>query len=152
MKKFKINLDLIFNLLFPLLSSFVISMALPNFSTYYDSLNTLIKVPAVVFPIVWTILYVIMGYSGYKISSIADLKGEKLYYLQLLVNLMWTPLFFGLQNPLLGLIDILVLLVLIVLMMIHLHKTDKTLFYLWIPYLIWIVFATFLNASIFFLN
>lgn len=150
MKKIKINLDFVFNLLFPILSSFVIAMSLGDFSNYYDSLNSLVKVPRIVFPLVWGLLYVLMGYVGYKLQN--DSKGEKLYYLQLFFNLLWTPLFFGLKNIWAGAINIAILLILVIMEYVYLLKKEKKLSYYWLPYVIWTLFATFLNVSILFLN
>lgn len=148
----KINIDLIFNLLFSLMVNFVISMLLGNFSTYYNSLNTQVYVPTLVFPIVWLILYLMIGYVSYKLDELADVKGSKIFYIQLLFNVLWTPLFFGLHLSLVSAIDIVILLGLCIYMLIYLFKTNKNLAYLWIPYVIWLSFATFLNISIAILN
>ena len=148
----KINIDLVFNLLFPLLVNFVISMLLGDFSSYYSNLNSLIYVPSILFPIVWSILYLIIGYVSYKLDEAMDVKGSKIFYIQLLFNVLWTPLFFGLHLSLVSAIDIVILLGLCIYMLIYLFKTNKNLAYLWIPYVIWLSFATFLNISIAILN
>ena len=148
----RINIDLVFNLLFPLLVNFVISMLLGNFSSYYSSLNSLIRVPSVLFPIIWSILYLLIGYVSYKLDELADVKGSNIFYLQFLFNVLWTPLFFGLHLPIISAIDIVVLLGLSIYMLIYLFKKNKNLAYLWIPYVIWLSFATFLNISIAILN
>ena len=93
----KINIDLVFNLLFPLLVNFVISMLLGDFSSYYSNLNSLVRVPSILFPIIWSILYLMIGYVSYKLDELADVKGSKIFYIQLLFNVLWTPLFFGLH-------------------------------------------------------
>ena len=67
----KINIDLVFNLLFPLLVNFVISMLLGDFSSYYSNLNSLIRVPSILFPIVWSILYLMIGYVSYKLDELS---------------------------------------------------------------------------------
>lgn len=148
----RINIDLVFNLLFPLLVNFVISMLLGNFSSYYSSLNSLIRVPSVLFPIIWSILYLLIGYVSYKLDELADVKGSNIFYLQFLFNVLWTPLFFGLHLPIISAIDIVVLLGLSIYMLIYLFKKNKNLAYLWIPYVSWLAFATFLNISIAILN
>lgn len=152
MQKIKFNQNLLFNLLFPLLSSFVISMSLPSFSTFYNNLNTLIRVPPILFPIVWTILYLLMGYLGYQLSILGDSKLEKIYYIQLLVNLIWAPVFFGLKNIAIALIVIILLLGILIYFFYELFKKNKKLSYLLIPYIAWVTFATFLNLSILILN
>ena len=148
----RINIDLVFNLLFPLLVNFVISMLLGNFSSYYSSLNSLIRVPSVLFPIIWSILYLLIGYVSYKLDELADVKGSNIFYLQFLFNVLWTPLFFGLHLPIISAIDIVVLLGLSIYMLICLFKKNKNLAYLWIPYVSWLAFATFLNINIAILN
>lgn len=148
----KINIDLIFNLLFPLLVNFVISMLLGDFSSYYNNLNSLIRVPSILFPIVWSILYLIIGYVSYKLDELADIKGSKIFYIQLLFNVLWTPLFFGFHLPIVSAIDIVVLLGLSICMLIYLFKSNNNLAYLWIPYVIWLSFVAFLNISIAILN
>ena len=148
----KINIDLIFNLLFSLMVNFVISMLLGNFSTYYNSLNTQVYVPTLLFPIVWSILYLIIGYINYCLEENGDIKGSNIFYIQLLFNVLWTPLFFGLHLPLVSAIDIVVLLGVNLYMLFYLFKRHKKLAYLWIPYVIWLSFATFLNISIAILN
>ena len=148
----KINIDLIFNLLFSLMINFVISMLLGNFSTYYDSLNSQVHVPAIVFPIVWSILYLIIGYINYCLEENGDIKGSNIFYIQLLFNVIWTPLFFGLHLPLVSAIDIVILLGISLYMLFYLFKRNKKLAYLWVPYVLWLVFATYLNISIAILN
>lgn len=148
----RINIDLVFNLLFPLLVNFVISMLLGNFSSYYSNLNSLIRVPSVLFPIIWSILYLLIGYVSYKLDELEDVKGSNMFYLQFLFNVLWTPLFFGLHLPIISAIDIVVLLGLSIYMLIYLFKKNKNLAYLWIPYVSWLAFATFLNINIAILN
>ena len=148
----KINIDLVFNLLFPLLVNFVISMLLGDFSYYYSNLNSLVRVPSILFPIIWSILYLLIGYVSYKLDESADIKGSNIFYIQLLFNVLWTPLFFDLHLPLVSAIDIVILLGLSIYMLIYLFKNNKNLGYLWIPYVIWLSFATFLNISIVILN
>jgi tryptophan-rich sensory protein len=72
--------------------------------------------------------------------------------MQLGVNFLWSILFFGLRNPLLGLLDIGVLIVLIVLLIKASYKVNKSAAYLLIPYLAWVSFATLLNLSVVILN
>ena len=115
----KINIDLVFNLLFPLLVNFVISMLLGDFSSYYSNLNSLVRVPSILFPIIWSILYLLIGYVSYKLDESADIKGSNIFYIQLLFNVLWTPLFFDLHLPLVSAIDIVILLGLSIYMLIY---------------------------------
>lgn len=106
---------------------------------------------------VWTILYFLMGIAAYFIWK-KGLKNKKVkialkyFLIQLLLNFIWSPLFFGLHLPLLALFDICILLVMIVMTMKQFRGISKPAFYLFIPYLLWVSFATLLNLSIVILN
>ena len=111
--------------------------------------------PSIVFPIVWTILYILMGVSSYIIySSEHDDKKRALlvYGLQLIVNFVWPIVFFVLSYRLLAFFIILILLILIIIMIIKFYKINKISSLLQIPYLIWVVFATYLNYVLYVLN
>lgn len=110
--------------------------------------------PAILFPIVWTILYVLMGvsYGILKTKNLTNDRINKLYYSQLIVNLLWSIIFFTFKWRLFAYFWILVLIVLVVLMIKEFYEKNKTAGLLQIPYLIWIVFASFLNLSIYLLN
>ena len=111
--------------------------------------------PAILFPIVWTILYILMGIS----SAIVWEKGKGrngrallIYALQLIVNFFWSIIFFNLNAFLFAFIWLLLLLLLIVLMIIEFYKIDKTAAFLQIPYLIWVSFAGYLTIMTYLLN
>jgi tryptophan-rich sensory protein len=74
------------------------------------------------------------------------------FYIQLLLNFLWNVLFFGLNNPLLGLIEIIILIATVVVTMVYGFKVKKVSGYLLIPYILWLCFATALNIGIFVLN
>ena len=110
--------------------------------------------PAILFPIVWSILYTLMGvsYGILKSNSLADNKVNNIYYLQLFVNLLWSIIFFILKWRLFAFFWILLLIVLVILMIVEFYKRNKISGLLQIPYLIWITFASILNFSIYLLN
>lgn len=113
--------------------------------------------PNWIFGPVWTLLYALMGVSFYCIWQLGWKKKKVRvagYYFgaQLAVNFLWSISFFGLRSPLLGLVNIVVLLALIILTMKHFYPLSKVAFYLLIPYLLWVSFATFLNGAIVVLN
>ncbi len=111
--------------------------------------------PAWLFPVVWTILYMLMGISSYLITiSDSEYKVEALtlYGIQLLLNFIWSPIFFISQNYLIAFI-VLVVLWYTVLQMIRIFSEIRPLAAtLQIPYLIWLTFAGYLNLTIYFLN
>ncbi len=113
--------------------------------------------PNWLFAPVWTILYAFMGISLYLVwekgaKGEREKKAVKIFLLQLFANFLWSILFFGLRSPLLGLIDIVILLVLIIITLEKFKQISKTAFYLMIPYLLWVSFATILNGALLFLN
>lgn len=113
--------------------------------------------PNWVFGPVWTTLYFLMGIAAFLVWK-KGLKNKKIkraltyFSIQLICNFLWSVLFFGLHNPLLGLVDILLLLISIVLTMTTFFKISKAASYLLIPYFLWVSFAIILNFSIVLLN
>ena len=112
--------------------------------------------PAIVFPIVWAILYAIMGFGAariYRAEPGHDRSGSlHLYLIQLVVNFFWSIIFFNLQAFGGALIWLIVLWVLILWMTISFRKVDPLAAKLQIPYLIWVAFAGYLNAGVWLLN
>lgn len=113
--------------------------------------------PAWVFPVVWTILYVLMGISSYLILIATAEKEKKenallLYWYQLAVNFLWPTFFFNFEWYLFSFFWIVLLWVLVFLMILRFYKIDKRAAYLNIPYLIWLLLAAYLNLGIWWLN
>ena len=109
--------------------------------------------PSYLFPIVWTILYVLMAISAtiiYEKSPRA--KSLVIYGLQLLVNFIWPLLFFNGRMFSAAFVCLMILWFLVIWMILEFYKTDKLAAYLQIPYLLWLTFAAVLNFSIFILN
>ncbi len=126
--------------------------------TWYSSLNKpFFAPPNWIFGPVWTVLYFLMGVAFYLIWK-QDWKKKKvkkagMYFLaQLALNSIWSPIFFGLRSPLLGLIVIVAMWALIVMTMKKFYPLSRLAFYLLVPYLLWVSFATILNAAIALLN
>jgi len=148
----------------PLIISLVLSLgvgALSGFLTsgsmdVYKSLTQPpLSPPAIVFPIVWTILFLLMGISAYLIyneNAYDSGKALILYGVQLLVNFLWPIFFFNMQLYWFSFLWILFLWVLIILMIKEFYKINKTAAYLQIPYLLWVTFAAYLNLAIALLN
>jgi tryptophan-rich sensory protein len=104
--------------------------------------------PSWLFAPAWTLLYALMGVA----IALVWPRLSKLFVLQLLVNGLWSFLFFGLHNPLFGLIDIVILWALILALLIKFYPINKTSFWLFVPYFLWVSFATALNFSVWRLN
>ena len=121
----------------------------------YSEINTIIAPPKILFPIVWTILYILMGISSYIIyKSNSEYKKDCLliYVCQLVVNFFWSIVFFNFRNFLLSFILIVSLDILVILMIYNFYKINKKAALLQIPYLLWILFASFLTYQIYILN
>ena len=112
--------------------------------------------PNYIFGPVWTVLYLVMGISLFLIWDSDETKFRTralaVFSAQLLLTFLWSFLFFYLRSPLLALIDIMLLWWLISTMISLFVKINKTAGYIQIPYLLWVSFATVLNASIWYLN
>lgn len=112
--------------------------------------------PAVLFPIVWTVLYALMGIGAARVDlaevSPEQRKSLRLFLVQLAVNFFWSILFFNFQAFGLSLLWLLLLWVLIILMIRAFWKVDKPAALLQIPYLLWVTFAGYLNFGVWVLN
>lgn len=113
--------------------------------------------PGWLFPIVWTILYVLMGISAYLVYSADVLQEDKekalsVYSFQLFFNFLWSIVFFNFQARLLSFIILIILWVLIIMMIILFNKVSKVAAKLQIPYLLWVTFAGYLNFMVYYLN
>lgn len=106
--------------------------------------------PGYVFGIAWTILYILMGVSWYLVDSCKPCVIA--YFCQLIVNSLWTLIFFGWANYLVALIWTILLLGLIVYMILVFYPKRPLAAYLQIPYLLWTIFATILTYAVFILN
>lgn len=121
----------------------------------FKDLSKPINVPGVLFPIVWSILYLLMSISCYLIvqSNDKDKKeGIILYAIQLVINSLWTLIFFGFGAYLLSFIWIIILLIVVIIMLAKFYNINKIAMYINIPYVLWLLFAAYLNLGIYLLN
>ncbi len=127
-------------------------------SSWYEGLlKPALNPPAITFGIVWTILYFLMALA----LSIVWLKKPqtsltagwiRFYFVQLLFNVAWTLFFFGLHSILVAFLDILFLAFTVLCLVIATAEIDRRAMYLLIPYLLWVLFAAYLNLSIWLMN
>ena len=112
--------------------------------------------PAFVFPIVWTILFTLMGIGAARIysspASNARSRAMLLFFIQLAFNFFWSILFFNLQNFGLAFIWLIALWGLVLLMILSFREVDKAAAQLQIPYFLWVTFAAYLNLGVWRLN
>lgn len=128
----------------------------PKIGSWYATLNKpFFNPPSWVFGPVWTLLFVLMGIALYVVWTKKKTLGNGIFtwfWIQLGLNVLWSFLFFGLESPLLGLIEIVFLWWAIRMTMKSFVKVSRTSGRLLIPYLAWVSFASLLNAWIFWLN
>ena len=122
----------------PLVLGTIVGLITSKQSSNYDGF-----VPGWIFPIVWTVLYILMGISSYLVSDNREL--IKIYYLNLAVNLLWPLIFFSLGLKTLAFFWILILILIVGYMIYKFYNKNKLSAYLLIPYLLWLIFAAFLN-------
>lgn len=155
MKARKIE-QLLISLLLPLAGGMLSALLAGGTQQLYGQINRpALAPPAFVFPIVWTILYLLMGYSAYRIST-SDHPDKapamKLYYLQLAFNILWSTIFFRFEWFLFAFVWLIALIILVIQMIRQFAKIDKLAAYLQIPYLLWLLFAGYLNFMVYYLN
>lgn len=131
---------IIFILVPVLLGALVGIITVPNSNV--DSI-----IPAWIFPVVWTILYILMGISSYLVYRDSNYV-PKIYIIQLIFNLVWSFIFFTFKLFTIAYIWILLLILLVIVMIKEFIEINKLAGYLQIPYLIWLCIASFLNLII----
>lgn len=155
----KFNLgDLIISLLISLGGSLVVGKLISGNAKMYENLNRpWFSPPSWVFPVVWTVLYILMGIAAYRIylryKSGEKAKGALLLYgLQLILNFAWSIIFFWFKLYGLAFIELIILLIIIIITTIKFFKFDKIAGWLMVPYIVWVSFAGVLNLFIWMLN
>lgn len=128
-----------------------------NMDLYQSIVQPKLSPPAVVFPIVWTILYILMGISSTMVYNSVAAESEKsqallVYGLQLIFNFFWSIFFFNYRAFLLSFVWLMALWILIAAMIVQFYKINATAARLQIPYFVWVTFAGYLNLMIYILN
>ena len=147
--------ELAIAILIPLAVGSISALLSRNMALYSSLSKPAFSPPAFLFPLVWTILYILMGISSYLIySSDSDQKSDdlKTYAPQLFFNFCWSIIFFRFSLYLPALIWLVILILLIIKMIRQFYLINPTAAYLQIPYLLWCLFAAYLNFSIYTMN
>jgi tryptophan-rich sensory protein len=130
----------------------------PNLAPWYASLvKPSFNPPNSVFGPVWTGLYILMAFAAWRVLRLPPSARHRrgaltLFYLQLVLNALWSFAFFGANSPLLGLVVIIPLLAMIIVTIAAFRQLDIAAAWCLVPYAAWVAFATVLNASIWWLN
>ncbi len=149
---------ILFSIWLPILVWFISSyFTLNSIENWYMDLNKpFFNPPNWIFWPVWTLLYIMIWISFYIVWNkwfwVNKNRVKIVYFIQLFLNFLWSFSFFYLENPLLWLINIIILWLVIIYNIILFHKVDKKAWFLLIPYLLWVSFATMLNLAIYLLN
>jgi tryptophan-rich sensory protein len=127
------------------------------FSSYKKLTLPPLSPPGQVFSIVWSVLYLLMGISCYLIVTATAERERRMdalftYGIQLFVNILWPVLFFNLKAYLLAFVWLIYLWVLVLRMIFQFHHIRCLAAYLQVPYLLWCIFAAYLNLSVYLLN
>lgn len=142
------------SILIPVILGGITALIISKFIDYNELNKPPLSPPSFIFGIVWTIIYILMGVSyGILVSkSLNNIEVNKIYYLQLIVNILWPIIFFVFKWRLFAFLWLLLLIILITRMIITFYKKNKIAAYLQIPYLLWSIFASYLNIGVYLLN
>ena len=149
---------LVISIIIPLLVGFAAAQISSGTFQIYTTLTLpSFAPPAFLFPVVWSVLYIMMGISFYRIWMIGaegyNIRLQKFFYfLQLFLNFLWTPIFFYFQLRGWALVDIILLFISLLMTIALFNNRDKLSAKLLLPYLLWVMFAAVLNFSVWNLN
>lgn len=143
-----------FYLFLPLILGSLVGFVMSGSIDYNELVKPMFSPPSWLFPVAWSIIYLLMGISYYLLKKeYEELRLESvIYYIQLAVNLLWSIIFFVLKLRLFAAVWIVLLDILVIIMIYLFMKKKRISAYLNIPYLLWILFATYLTFGIYLLN
>ena len=145
-------------MIIPLITGGVSALITRNNMDLYSQINQPpLSPPSWLFPIVWTLLYFLMGVSLYLVWNSDGVSNEKgtaflFFAIQLFLNFIWSPIFFNERKFLLAFIILIFMWLFVLAMIINFYKVSKPAGLLQLPYLLWLTFAGYLNLLIYLLN
>lgn len=151
MAKFK---NYFISILIPVAIGGIVGFLISGSIDYNSLAKPFLSPPSLTFPIVWTILYILMGisYGILKDNNLLDSKINSIYFLQLFFNALWPIAFFIFKWRLFAFIWIIILAIQIIIMIAKFYEKNKVSAWLQVPYLLWTLFATYLNLGVYLLN
>ncbi|MBQ2000847.1 MAG: TspO/MBR family protein [Acutalibacteraceae bacterium] len=157
MKVAVVNLKrLLIALAVPLAVGGLSAFASGSFSEQYAVVNKPpLSPPGWIFPVVWTLLYLAMGYASYLVMTVGGRDAKDaltVYYVQLALNFLWPILFFRFRLYTFAIFELILLIAAVTVMVIRFSHVDERAGYLTLPYLIWLCFALYLNIGVAVLN
>ena len=143
-----------FYLFLPVVLGALVGFIISNNIDYNTLVKPALSPPSWLFPVMWTIIYLLMGISYYRIKEYnnSTLTIDVIYYSQLAINLLWSIIFFVFKLRLFASVWIILLDIVVVFMICLFWKKDRLSVYLNLLYLGWILFATYLTIGIYLLN
>ena len=144
----------VFYLFFPLIIGGIVALLISGNIDYNILEKPPLAPPKILFPIAWSIIYLLMGISYFLIKRNNDDTKQinDIYYIQLFVNALWSIIFFIFKWRFVSILWIILLDIFVIYMVYLFSKKNKISAYLNIPYVIWILFATYLTIGIYILN
>lgn len=144
-------------IILPLLIGLFSAYLTNDYMNSYGQLNRPpLSPPGTIFPIVWTILYLLMGIASAIVYTSQDSRertlGLTLHFVQLILNFFWSIIFFRLKEYFVAFIWLVLLWLAVFSMITNYRKFSKSAFLLDVPYLCWLTFAGYLNLAVFILN
>ena len=148
------KVEIIKSILIPVIIGGITGFLISKFIDYNLINKPPLSPPSIVFPIIWTILYILMGtsYGILKTNNLIDKETNLIYYTQLLVNITCPIVFFVFKWRFISIIWIILLLALVTYMSINFYKKNKIAGLLQIPYILWTIFATYLTIGVYILK
>lgn len=136
---------------------FISGLLSGNPGSYYYSLDLPpFAPPSWIFGPMWTVLYILTGMALYFLTQMDERKLKRklltLFVIQFICNFLWSALFFNLQSNFIAAVDITILVIVLTILLYHLWLHFRLVMWLLVPYYLWVLFATLLNYSIYFLN
>lgn len=157
-QKFSTGEKALFSFLPPFIAGGLGTLSMGNsLSSWYTHLNKpFFSPPNWIFGPVWTLLYFLMGWATFIVygqkASATRRQALFYFYVQLILNALWSPLYFGLKLPTVALVDLLALLALVIYQTVYYYRVSKKTLWLLLPYILWLSFASVLNLSTVLLN
>ena len=151
MSKFK---NYFISILIPVIVGSIVGLIISKFIDYDTLIKPFLAPPSILFPIMWTILYILMGisYGILKDRNLTNSSIDFIYYSQLIINALWSIFFFVLKWRFFSIIWIIILAIFVLIMIIQFYKKNKLAGLLQIPYILWTLFAAYLNIGFYVLN
>lgn len=143
----------IVSIFIPLIGGSIIGLIISNSIDYNNLTKPPLSPPKAIFPVAWTIIYLLLGVSYYLVlKTDSNYEDKGLYYRSLIINYLWSIIFFVLKWRFISIVWIILLGITVIRLIKSFKKYNVVAAYLQIPYLLWLIFATYLNIGIYILN